>query len=95
MLRLIYRNRIRRLKGQSLTRRNILVKNRIRASVEHLDSAGDPKKQNGTSQYHPYEEIAESMLENSGDATLTTAEASRTIIEVLYCEHLSISGKNF
>jgi hypothetical protein len=71
------------------------MKNRIRASVEHLDSAGDPKKQNGTSQYHPYEEIAESILENSGDATLTTAEASRTIIEVLYCEHLSISGKNF
>lgn len=71
------------------------MKNRTRASVEHLDSAGDPKKQNGTSQYHPYEEIAESILENSGDATLTTAETSRTIIEVLYCKHLSISGKNF
>lgn len=75
-------NRIQRLKGRSLTRRNTLIKHRTRASVEHLDSAWDPKKQNGTSQYHPDEEIAESMSENSGDARLTTAETSRTIIEV-------------
>lgn len=87
MLRLIYRNRIRRLKGRSLTRRNTLIKNRIRASVEHLDSAWDPEKQNGTSQYHPDEEIAEPMSENSGDVRLTTAETSRTILEVLYCKH--------
>lgn len=88
MLRLLYRNRIRRLKGRSLTRRNTLIKHRTRASVEHLDSAWDPKKQNGTSQYHPDEEIAESMSENSGDARLTTAETSRTIIEVLYLQLL-------
>ena len=93
---MIYRNRVRRLKGGSMTRRNALIKNnRIRASAEHLSSASDPKKQNGRSQYHPSEEIAEPTLENCGDATLTAAEATRTIIEVLHCIHLLISGNNF
>lgn len=64
------------------TRRNTLVKsNGIRATAGHLG----PKKQNGGSQYHPYEDIAELTLENRGDATLTAAESSRTIIEVLHC----------
>uniref|UniRef100_A0A2N9IS07 Uncharacterized protein n=1 Tax=Fagus sylvatica TaxID=28930 RepID=A0A2N9IS07_FAGSY len=76
-------NRVRRLKGGSMTQRNALIKsNRIRASAEHLGSASDPKKQNGRSHYHPSEEIAEPTLENCGDATLTAAEATRTIIEV-------------
>ncbi|KAL4595023.1 hypothetical protein ACB092_12G061800 [Castanea dentata] len=73
-------NRNRRLKGGLITtRRNTLVKsNRIRATAEHLG----PKRQNGGSQYHPYEDIAELTPENRGDATLTAAESSRTIIEV-------------
>ncbi|KAF5451163.1 hypothetical protein F2P56_031450 [Juglans regia] len=39
-------NRTQRLKGMPLRRRNSLVKNRIQASVEKLDSAWDPKRQN-------------------------------------------------
>ncbi|XP_041010819.1 uncharacterized protein At3g49140-like isoform X3 [Juglans microcarpa x Juglans regia] len=39
-------NRTKRLKGMPLRRRNSLVKNRIQASVEKLDSAWDPKRQN-------------------------------------------------
>ncbi|RDY09126.1 hypothetical protein CR513_06558, partial [Mucuna pruriens] len=64
------------------TRRNKLVKNRIRASSEHLGSAQDPVKKNEKSSYHPFEEVAASTSENSEDATLTAAETSRTIIEV-------------
>ncbi|KAK4571440.1 hypothetical protein RGQ29_030030 [Quercus rubra] len=76
-------NRNRRLRGGYMTRRNALVKNnRIRATAEHLGSTRDPKKHNGGSQYHPYEDIAELTPENRGDATLTAAESSRTIIEV-------------
>lgn len=71
-----------------LRTRNSLVKNRIQASVEKLDSAWDPKKQNGRSQYHPSEEIADSTSENSDDAKLTAAETARTIIEVLSSSHL-------
>ncbi|KAG7981422.1 hypothetical protein I3843_05G233400 [Carya illinoinensis] len=75
-------NRTQRLEGMPLRTRNSLVKNRIQASVEKLDSAWDPKKQNGRSQYHPSEEIADSTSENSDDAKLTAAETARTIIEV-------------
>ncbi|KAK8686570.1 hypothetical protein V6N13_125594 [Hibiscus sabdariffa] len=68
-----------RLNSASLSRR---MKNNIRATAEHLGSASDPAKQNGSPHYHPFEEIGESMSKNSDDATLTAAETSRTIIEV-------------
>ncbi|KHN09284.1 Hypothetical protein glysoja_029055 [Glycine soja] len=68
--------------GTPFTRRNKLVKNRIRASSEHLGSAQDPLKKNEKPSYHPFEEVAVSTSENSEDATLTAAETSRTIIEV-------------
>ncbi|XP_057423598.1 uncharacterized protein At3g49140 [Lotus japonicus] len=62
-----------------LTRRNKLVKNKIRASSEHPGSA---QNKNEKASYHPSEDIAASTSENSGDARLTAAETSRTIIEV-------------
>ncbi|KAK7364391.1 hypothetical protein VNO80_13004 [Phaseolus coccineus] len=68
--------------GTPFTRRNKLLKNRIRASLEHLGSAQDPVKKNEKSTYHPFEELAVSSSENTEDATLTAAETSRTIIEV-------------
>ncbi|KAG4991447.1 hypothetical protein AAZX31_09G118400 [Glycine max] len=68
--------------GTPFTRRDKLVKNRIRASSEHLGSAQDPVKKNEKPSYHPFEEVSVSTSENSEDATLTTAETSRTIIEV-------------
>lgn len=48
-----------------------------------MGSAEDPVKQNGKPSYHPFEEIANSASESGGDARLTAAETSRTIIEVL------------
>ncbi|GMI75550.1 hypothetical protein like AT5G24060 [Hibiscus trionum] len=72
-------NGFRRLNSASLSRR---IKNNIRATAEHLGSASDPAKQNGSPHYHPFEEMGESMSKNSADATLTAAETSRTIIEV-------------
>ncbi|XLS70349.1 hypothetical protein HN51_027214 [Arachis hypogaea] len=68
--------------GIRFTRRNKLVpvKNSIRASTEYLGSAPDPIKKNVKSSYHPFEEFAQP--ENSGDARPTSAETSRTIIEV-------------
>ncbi|XVF09951.1 hypothetical protein REPUB_Repub07fG0141600 [Reevesia pubescens] len=74
-------NRFRSLNSASLSRR-ALIKNKIRATTEHLGSAFDPTKQNGRSHYHPFEEIGEAKSKNSDDATLTAAETSRTIIEV-------------
>ncbi|KAI4351628.1 hypothetical protein L6164_005971 [Bauhinia variegata] len=68
--------------GTHFTRRSKLVNYRIRASAEHLGSAQDPAKKDGKSSYHPFEELTESTLENSGDARLTAEETSRTIIEV-------------
>ncbi|XP_027358268.1 uncharacterized protein At3g49140-like isoform X2 [Abrus precatorius] len=68
--------------GAPFTRRNKLVKNRITASSENLGSAQDPVKKNEKTSYHPFEEVAASTSENSGDARLTAAETSRTIIEV-------------
>ncbi|CAJ1952928.1 unnamed protein product, partial [Sphenostylis stenocarpa] len=68
--------------GTPFTRRNKFVKNRIRASSEHLGSAQDPVKKNEKPSYHPFEELAVSTSENSEDATLTAAETSRTIVEV-------------
>lgn len=83
----IYLHRVRSkgYAGTPFTRRNKLVKNRIRASLEHLGSAQDPVKKNEKSSYHPFEELAVSSSENTEDATLTAAETSRTIIEVLSC----------
>ncbi|KAJ0099105.1 hypothetical protein Patl1_20230 [Pistacia atlantica] len=77
-------NKFQRLNGNSFVRRTSLIRNRTRASAEYLGSASDPVKQNGRPRYHPFEDIAESTSENSGDARLTDAETTRTVIEVLY-----------
>ncbi|OIW06372.1 hypothetical protein TanjilG_15017 [Lupinus angustifolius] len=74
--------RSKKYTGAPFTRRNKLVKNRVRASSEHLSSAQDPEKKNEKTSYHPSEEIIASTSENGGDARLTAAETSRTIIEV-------------
>lgn len=57
--------------------------NRIRAIAnEQSGSDSVPLKQNAKPQrYHPFEEIAESGFLD-GEATLTPAETSRTMIEV-------------
>lgn len=81
--RVVCRNGFRRLNRASLSRRT-LVKNNIRATAEHLGSASDPAKQNGRSHYHPFEDIGDATSKKSNDATLTAAETSRTIIEVLH-----------
>ncbi|XVE58461.1 hypothetical protein DITRI_Ditri04bG0171300 [Diplodiscus trichospermus] len=73
-------NRFQRLSGASHSR--TLIKNKIRATAEHLGSASDPTKQNGRPHYHPFEEIGEATSKNNDDATLTAPETSRTIIEV-------------
>ncbi|XP_058779145.1 uncharacterized protein At3g49140 isoform X2 [Vicia villosa] len=74
--------RSKKYSGTPFTRRNKLVKNRIRVSSEHPGSDQEPLKKNEKSSYHPFEEIAASTLENSGDDRLTAAETSRTVIEV-------------
>ncbi|OMO86967.1 FMN-binding split barrel [Corchorus capsularis] len=74
-------NRFPRLNSGSLSRR-VLIKNKVRATAEHLGSASDPIKPNGKRHYHPFEEIGEATSKKSDDATLTAAERTRTIIEV-------------
>lgn len=59
--------------------------NGIRATAKKQSgSDSDPVKPNAKPQrYHPFEEIAESaFLETGGEAILTPAETTRTIIEV-------------
>ncbi|KAK7270907.1 hypothetical protein RJT34_26418 [Clitoria ternatea] len=68
--------------GTPFTRKIKFVKNRIRATSEQLGSAHDPVKKNEKPSYHPFEEVAASIPENSGDVGLTAAETSRTVIEV-------------
>lgn len=58
------------------TRRNPFVNNRIRASSQHNHHVD----KNPKSSYHPFEEITDPQI--CGDATLTPAETSRTIIQV-------------
>ncbi|XP_045815531.1 uncharacterized protein At3g49140-like [Trifolium pratense] len=74
--------RSKKYPGAPFTRRNKLLKNRIRVSSEHPGSDQEPVKKNEKPSYHPFEEIAASTLENSEDVRLTAAETSRTVIEV-------------
>ncbi|XP_021297557.1 uncharacterized protein At3g49140-like [Herrania umbratica] len=74
-------DRFRRINSGSLSRRT-LIKNKIRATAEHLGSASEPTKQNRRPHYHPFEDIGEATSKNSGDATLSAAETTRTIIKV-------------
>ncbi|XP_043691970.1 uncharacterized protein At3g49140-like isoform X2 [Telopea speciosissima] len=76
--------RARRLiDGCSFTMRNSLhPRTRVRATEEYSSSASDPLESNGRQNYHPYEEIAESTSQDGGDARLTAAETTRTLIEV-------------
>lgn len=64
--------------GNPCIRRSNVTKKRIQAS------ASDPVKKNERTSYHPFEDIADSMLEKGEEARLTAAETSRTIIEVSY-----------
>ncbi|THG01616.1 hypothetical protein TEA_016090 [Camellia sinensis var. sinensis] len=77
-------NKFQRLADGSCMRRNSFVKNRVRASVEEQSgAASSPIKPNAKpSRYHPFEDIVESELMEAGDARLTPAEITRTIIEV-------------
>ncbi|KAL2542103.1 Pentatricopeptide repeat (PPR) superfamily protein [Abeliophyllum distichum] len=57
------------------------------------DNSGPCGRRNGKSQkYHPFEEIAESELTVNGEASLTPAETTRTIIEVNSKAMLMFSG---
>lgn len=69
----------------SIARRKNLARNKVRATAEHLDSASDPIKYNGRAGYHPYEDISELSSVAKGEARLTTAESTRTIVEVAHC----------
>ncbi|KAK3447123.1 hypothetical protein EUGRSUZ_A02721 [Eucalyptus grandis] len=69
-----------RFNGSSLLKKKNAARNKVRATAEHLGSASDPAKCNGRAGYHPFEDIAE--LASGGDATLTAAETTRTIVEV-------------
>ncbi|KAL7183729.1 hypothetical protein ACSBR2_026000 [Camellia fascicularis] len=77
-------NKFQRLADGSCMRRNSFVKNRVRASAEEQSgAASSPIKPNAKpSRYHPFEDIVESELMEGGDARLTPAEITRTIIEV-------------
>ncbi|KAJ4956957.1 hypothetical protein NE237_013740 [Protea cynaroides] len=77
-------NRTRRIvDGSSFTMRNYLLpQSRVRATEECSDSASDPLECDGKSYYHPFEDIGESTSQDGGDARLTAAETTRTIIEV-------------
>ncbi|KAG6576691.1 hypothetical protein SDJN03_24265, partial [Cucurbita argyrosperma subsp. sororia] len=74
--------RCQRLNSRSLLGKNNLKKNGIQASAEHLGSASDPIKQNRRLQYHPSEEFVKSITEIAEDVRPTSAETTRTIIEV-------------
>ncbi|XP_052188078.1 uncharacterized protein At3g49140-like [Diospyros lotus] len=77
-------NKFQRLAQGSYMGRNNFVKNRVRASAEGPSGASwSPTKQNVKPlHYHPFEDIAESDSMQSGEARLTPAETTRTIIEV-------------
>ncbi|KAK4403625.1 hypothetical protein Sango_0731100 [Sesamum angolense] len=65
----------------------------IRAAAKEQNWSSGWVKQNAKPQrYHPLEEIAESELLENGDARLTPAETTRTIIEVNSKATLFFSG---
>lgn len=67
--------------GPFTTRKNV-IKHRVRSSAEHSVSGSDPVGRNEKQEYHPFEDIADSISQEIGDARLTAAETTRTIIEV-------------
>ena len=71
--------------SSSCSRRISLIKNRVRASAEKkFGSGSDPVERAGKAKgYHPYEDISDSEGVESGEARLTPAETTRTIIEVV------------
>ncbi|KAK6155641.1 hypothetical protein DH2020_009889 [Rehmannia glutinosa] len=85
---IIPRNKYRRCAGR------VKSANRIRATAkEQSGSDLGPVKPNAKPQrYHPFEEIAESGFVENGEATLTPAETTRTIIEVNSKATLMFSG---
>ncbi|XP_073315561.1 uncharacterized protein At3g49140-like [Primulina huaijiensis] len=72
------------------------TRNRIRATAKEQPTSGSgsgPVKHNLKPQrYHPFEDILDSELLENGEASLTPAEASRTIIEVNSKATLMFSG---
>ncbi|KAG8381246.1 hypothetical protein BUALT_Bualt06G0102500 [Buddleja alternifolia] len=84
----ISRNRYRRCGGSARSGNGIRA-----AAKEQSSSDSGPVKQNAKPQrYHPFEEISESDLLENGEATLTPAETTRTIIEVNSKATLMFSG---
>ncbi|KAL7003490.1 hypothetical protein U1Q18_004644, partial [Sarracenia purpurea var. burkii] len=76
--------KFQRLADASYARKNSFVKNKFRASAEEQSGqSSSPIKPNAKpSRYHPFEDIAELESMEGGEARLTPAETTRTIIEV-------------
>ncbi|KAL2249030.1 UNVERIFIED_CONTAM: hypothetical protein Sindi_2376700 [Sesamum indicum] len=71
----------------------VMSRDGIRAAAKEQNWSSGWVKQNAMPQrYHPLEEIAESELLENGDARLTPAETTRTIIEVNSKATLFFSG---
>nr|GMC58273.1 uncharacterized protein At3g49140-like [Ipomoea batatas] len=91
----IYRNRVGGLTETSCGKRFWRDKNGIRASAKEQSSSSgsEPVKQSAKPmRYHPFEDIAESELTVNGEARLTPAETTRTIIEVNSKATLMLTG---
>ncbi|KAI4384792.1 hypothetical protein MLD38_002895 [Melastoma candidum] len=78
--------------GPAARRKSSNVRKKVRAAAEHLGSVPDPVKCNGSSGYHPFENITELAPEINGEACLTPAEITRTIVEVNDKATLLFSG---
>ncbi|KAL8153471.1 hypothetical protein V2J09_011231 [Rumex salicifolius] len=75
-------NQLRRKFENSSTRRCSVPKNRTQATGKYLGSGSDQVGENEKEGYHPFEDISDSEGVEPGDARLTAAETSRTVIEV-------------
>lgn len=81
LVRLVDRNKFRTLTDSPWTRRNNFGQNRVRASAKEQS---DPIKPNPKPQrYHPFEDIENPGSIEIGEARLTPAETTRTVIEVI------------
>ncbi|OVA16952.1 hypothetical protein BVC80_737g27 [Macleaya cordata] len=85
-------NRLPRLIDScSFTTRTNLIKNRVRTAASSAADNSSSVGWNGEPNYHPFEEIGESIISNE-DAKLTAAETCRTLIEVNSKATLMFSG---
>ncbi|KAM7499712.1 hypothetical protein LguiA_024126 [Lonicera macranthoides] len=89
-VRLVDRNKFRTLTDNPWTRGNNFAQNRVRVSAKEQS---DPIKPNPKPQrYHPFEDIENPGSIEIGEARLTPAETTRTVIEVNSKAMLIISG---